>query len=69
MLDAPEHCIVSKNIVKGETNFEDIKYEDIFSDVVYKQAAFVKLISSQLVRRKDVRSSTTGLGCHTPRSR
>ena len=65
-LDTPEHCIICKNIVNEETNVENIIYEDIFSDSVYKQAAVVKLISSLLERREDASSSTTGPGCSPP---
>ena len=65
-LDTPEHCIVCRNIVKGDTNIKDIKYEDIFSDSVHKQAAVVQLISSLLERREDASPSTTGPGCSPP---
>ena len=65
-LDTPEHCISCKNIGIEETNVENILYEDIFSDSVFKQAAVVKLISSLLERRKDASSSTTGPGCSPP---
>ena len=65
-LDTPEHCINCKIIVKGESYVENIPYEDIFSDNVYKQAAVVKLISSLLERREDTSSSSTGPGCSPP---
>ena len=44
--DTPEHCIVCNKLDEEETNPRHIKYDDIFSENVYKQAAVVQLIAS-----------------------
>ena len=59
-LDTPQHCMNFPQLHHEEAHEKYIIYEDLFSDIISKQAAVTKLFSTLLERREDASSSYIG---------
>ena len=58
--DSQEHCLECEKLNGNDTLNRSIKYEDIFSSDIKKQAAVTQLFASLLERREDASASPTG---------
>ena len=58
--DSQEHCLDCEKLNCNDTLNRSIKYEDIFSSDIMKQAAVTKLFASLLERREDASASPAG---------
>ena len=58
--DTPEHILVCDKLDHDSSKYQDIHYEDIFSENVARQAAVTKHFVTLLERREDASTLETG---------
>ena len=58
--DTPQHCINCPQLQADEAYNENIRYEDLFSDILVKQTAVTKMFAALLERREEASSYFTG---------